>query len=138
MGNSKYAHFKAHEPTASGIAIRFKSTFNIEYDEDANDYVITYKANNKHSHSHAQSKAHKSLSNGHCADQPSLSGMPRSRAQSKRINDSLRHSKKSQKPKRYSSKQQKNEIIPDQCNKHYLCVSLHSSWMDSKLIPDLV
>lgn len=42
--NAKFSQFESHEPTSTGIAIRFKSTFLVQFDENANDYVITFQS----------------------------------------------------------------------------------------------
>merc|ERR1712228_501654 len=49
--NAKYPDFESHEPTASGIDIRFKSTFCIKYNEDTQDPIISFKKGNKYKNS---------------------------------------------------------------------------------------
>ena len=41
--NQRFPKFKSHEPTSHGIAIRFKSTFHIAYDDQSGDHLITFK-----------------------------------------------------------------------------------------------
>eukprot|EP01084_Bolivina_argentea_P092351 166153_1 len=46
--NKLYPQFKSHEPTSHGIAIRFKSTFHIGYDDAKDDHLITFKHDQNH------------------------------------------------------------------------------------------